>query len=95
MGFFRFRRSVRILPAVRLNFGKRSASVSIGVRSAHVTLGQRQCSDCVTPLALFEGGCELMRAIDVRENCVALTFAPAASALGNSEAPSGLDLGGM
>ena len=39
MGFFRFRRSVRILPGVTLNLGKRSASVSIGVRGAHVTVG--------------------------------------------------------
>jgi hypothetical protein len=42
MGFFRFRRSIRILPGVRLNLGKRSASVSLGVRGAHVTLGGPQ-----------------------------------------------------
>jgi hypothetical protein len=41
MGFFRFRRSFRILPGVRLNFGKRSTSVSLGVRGAHVTFGKR------------------------------------------------------
>ena len=39
MGFFRFRRSVRILPGIRINLGKRSASVSVGVRGAHVTFG--------------------------------------------------------
>ena len=41
MGFFRFRRSFRILPGVRLNVGKRSTSVSLGVRGAHVTFGKR------------------------------------------------------
>ena len=35
---FRFRRSVNILPGLRLNLGKKSASVSVGVRGAHVTL---------------------------------------------------------
>jgi hypothetical protein len=37
---FRFRRSVKILPGIRLNFGKRSVSTSIGVRGAHVTFGK-------------------------------------------------------
>ena len=42
MGFFRFRRSVRILPGVRLNIGKTGVSTSIGGRGAHVTLGRGQ-----------------------------------------------------
>lgn len=42
MGYFRLRRSIRLLPGVRLNLGKRSASVSIGGRGAHVTLGGPQ-----------------------------------------------------
>jgi hypothetical protein len=37
---FRFRRSIRILPGIRLNFGKRGISTSIGVRGAHVTIGK-------------------------------------------------------
>ena len=37
---FRFRRSVKILPGVRLNFGTRGISTSIGVRGAHVTFGR-------------------------------------------------------
>src|ERR1700693_1774677 len=37
---FRFRRSVKILPGVRLNFGKRGVSTSVGVRGAHVTFGK-------------------------------------------------------
>jgi hypothetical protein len=37
---FRFRRSVKILPGIRLNFGKRGISTSIGVRGAHVTFGR-------------------------------------------------------
>jgi hypothetical protein len=36
---FRFHRSIKILPGVRLNFGKRGISTSIGVRGAHVTYG--------------------------------------------------------
>lgn len=37
----RFRRSVKIVPGVRLNFGKRGVSVSTGVRGAKVTVGSR------------------------------------------------------
>lgn len=37
---FRFRRSIRIFPGVRINFGKRGMSTSIGVRGAHVTFGK-------------------------------------------------------
>ncbi|MBW2602689.1 MAG: DUF4236 domain-containing protein [Deltaproteobacteria bacterium] len=37
----RFRRSVKIIPGVRLNFGKRGMSVSAGVRGATVTAGKR------------------------------------------------------
>jgi hypothetical protein len=36
----RFRRSIKILPGIRLNFGKRGVSTSIGVRGAHVTFGK-------------------------------------------------------
>lgn len=39
MGFFRFRRSVKILPGIRLNIGKRSSSISLGGRGAHYTIG--------------------------------------------------------
>ncbi len=37
----RFRRSLRILPGVRLNLGKRGASVSVGARGALLTFGKR------------------------------------------------------
>ena len=37
---FRFRRSIRIMPGVRLNLGKRGVSTSIGVRGAQVTIGK-------------------------------------------------------
>jgi hypothetical protein len=37
----RFRRSVRLMPGVRLNFGMRGMSVSTGVRGASVTFGSR------------------------------------------------------
>jgi len=36
---FRFHRSVKLFPGLRLNFGKRGVSASIGVRGAHVTYG--------------------------------------------------------
>ena len=39
MGYFRFRRSFKILPGVRWNLGKRSTSVSLGGRGFHYTLG--------------------------------------------------------
>ena len=39
MGFFRFRRSFPLVPGVRLNLRKNSASVSLGGRGAHVTFG--------------------------------------------------------
>lgn len=38
---FRFHRRVRILPGVRLNFGKTGVSISAGVRGASVTAGRR------------------------------------------------------
>jgi hypothetical protein len=38
---WQFRRSFRLGPGVRLNLGKRSASVSFGVRGAHYTTGTR------------------------------------------------------
>jgi hypothetical protein len=37
---FRFHRSIKILPGIRLNFGKRGVSTSVGVRGAHVTFGK-------------------------------------------------------
>jgi Protein of unknown function (DUF4236) len=43
----RFRRSIRVLPFLRLNVSKRGASVSIGGRGAHVTLGHGQVRETV------------------------------------------------
>jgi hypothetical protein len=37
---FRFRRSVRIAPGLRLNIGKSGLSATIGRRGAHVTVGK-------------------------------------------------------
>jgi hypothetical protein len=39
MGYFRFRRSFKILPGVRWNIGKKSSSVSLGGRGFHYTIG--------------------------------------------------------
>ena len=38
---FRFRRSFSLIPGVRLNLGKKSASISFGVRGFHYTVGPR------------------------------------------------------
>ncbi len=38
---FRFRRSIRIAPGLRVNFGNRGVSLSAGVRGASVTVGPR------------------------------------------------------
>jgi hypothetical protein len=43
----RFRRSIRILPGLRLNLGKRGTSVSVGVRGAHLTVGHGQARETV------------------------------------------------
>lgn len=37
---FRFRRSIRIVPGVRINLGKKGASLSVGRRGANMTLGR-------------------------------------------------------
>lgn len=39
MGFFRFRRSFKIMPGVRWNLGKRSSSISFGGKGFHYTVG--------------------------------------------------------
>lgn len=39
MGFFRFRRTIKILPGIRWNIGKKSTSLSLGPRGAHFTVG--------------------------------------------------------
>jgi hypothetical protein len=39
MGYFRFRRSIRIFPGVRWNIGKKSSSVSFGPRGLKYTIG--------------------------------------------------------
>ncbi len=36
---WRFRKSIKVLPGVKLNLGKKGASVTAGVRGAHVTVG--------------------------------------------------------
>jgi len=38
---FRFRRSIKLLPGVRVNLGAKSASVSLGRRGASVNIGKR------------------------------------------------------
>jgi hypothetical protein len=44
---WRFRRSVKILPGVRLNFSRSGISTSVGVRGAHVTVGHGKVRETV------------------------------------------------
>lgn len=37
---FRFRRSMRLLPGIRINLSKTGASLTAGVRGAHVNIGK-------------------------------------------------------
>ena len=39
MGFFRFRRTIKVAPGVRLNVGKTGISTTVGVDGARVTTG--------------------------------------------------------
>src|ERR1700681_1362206 len=41
MGFLRFRRTLKILPGIRMNVGKTGVSWSFGRRGAHLTVGKR------------------------------------------------------
>jgi hypothetical protein len=43
----RCRGSIKVLPGIRLNVGKRGVSTSIGVRGAHVTLGHGKVRETV------------------------------------------------
>ena len=38
---FRFRRSIRIAPGIRLNLGRRGVSASAGGREGHISVGTR------------------------------------------------------
>jgi len=43
----RFRRSIKVLPGIRLNVGKRGVSSSIGVRGVHITLGNGKVRETI------------------------------------------------
>jgi hypothetical protein len=47
VGFFRFRRSFKVAPGVRINLSKSGVSTSIGTRRAHVTVGRGQVRETV------------------------------------------------
>lgn len=47
MGAFRFRRTIKIAPGVRLNISKTGVSTSVGVRGANVTFGRRGTTSTV------------------------------------------------
>lgn len=44
---FRFRRSIKLAPGVRLNLSKSGVSTSIGPRGAHVTVGHGQVRETI------------------------------------------------
>ena len=44
---FRFRRTLRLLPGIKINLSKSGASVSLGARGAHVTVGHGQVRETV------------------------------------------------
>jgi len=44
---WRFRRSAKILPGIRLNLSRSGVSTSVGVRGAHVTVGHGKVRETV------------------------------------------------
>lgn len=44
---FRFRRSLRLFPGVRINLSRSGISASIGVRGAHITVGHGKVRETV------------------------------------------------
>ncbi len=44
---FRFRRTIKVLPGIRLNLSKSGVSTSIGRRGAHVTIGHGKVRETV------------------------------------------------
>ena len=43
----RFRRSIRLMPGVRINLSRSGLSMSIGVRGAHVTVGHSKVRETI------------------------------------------------
>lgn len=43
----RFRRSIRVLPGIRINLSRSGLSTSVGVRGAHVTVGHGKVRETV------------------------------------------------
>jgi hypothetical protein len=44
---FRFRRSIKILPGIRLNLSRSGISTSVGVRGAHITVGHGKVRETI------------------------------------------------
>jgi len=44
---FRFRRTIKVLPGIRLNLSRSGISTSVGVRGAHVTVGHGRVRETV------------------------------------------------
>ena len=44
---FRFRRTIRVIPGIRLNLSRSGVSTSVGIRGAHVTVGHGKVRETV------------------------------------------------
>jgi hypothetical protein len=44
---WRFRRSIKIFPGIRLNFSRSGVSTSVGIRGAHITVGHGKVRETV------------------------------------------------
>ncbi len=44
---FRFHRSIKLAPGLRINLNKRSMSISVGSKGAHVTVGHGQVRETI------------------------------------------------
>lgn len=44
---FRFRRTIKVLPGIRLNLSRSGVSTSVGVRGAHITAGHGKVRETV------------------------------------------------
>ena len=83
----RFRRSVKIIPGLRLNFNKNSTSLSIGPRGAHYTVsstGRRTVSGGVPGTGLYA-----YKSVKPRSNTRKRAASPQSSSL-DQERPAGL-----
>jgi hypothetical protein len=84
---FRFRRSFRLLPGIRLNLSKSGISASLGIRGAHVTVGPRGTT---TSVGLPGTGLSYTSRVPLKSSAALLPEPPAALTAPNAtEEPDG------